>query len=455
MMSGPKYSEFELEQIRKEKIRVTENIISCILSAKDICEKFKLELSKIEQQKEVVRSSNLSEQEKNQILSEIVQRKQRLDKLIQLSISICNTDYSGELEELKTVYASVSEKIEKLFDMESNEYDPSNLFNVAMRTLTDSFDSRFFTPEYTLEEALAELHKQKSNASSGKSCDNLSVFRNSLLSEAQSLLRDTRITDDDKSKIEQAIVVITTTDKQDVLHNIKSKVLNEIVYKRNKYKTLYSEYRKLISTKIALQRRLMEDTDKVEEDFPSISMLQTKICKLKHEISTLEKQVTEKAEREEIAHSIDETMKELGYHIIGKKNGDDESTMALYVFDQKNGIRVTRDKNGMIVMRVVGIKKTGNDESEWTQAEIFSVQNAFCGAYSRILRKLEEKGIVMRNGSDKRMPPSQRYWKTVREEEYTSQSALTIQSNTEDKENENNNKRKNNTHKRQWVKRLD
>ena len=463
-MSGPKYSEFELERTRKEKIQVIEKIKSCIPTAKYILERIEQELSTIEQLKELVENSPLSEEQKKKMKQKVSERKTRLKNMEKISKSICDTDYSDELDELKKIYAVVSKDTQSLVKMESDVYDPYNSYNKAMRKLEKSFDSQSSTPEYTLEDALSELHKQHPDTSSDGLSDDLNVFRNNLLSEAQEILCDPRITDEDKSRIEQAIVFITKTDKQDDLQKIKSQVLNEIVYKMNKCEVLYSEYRRLIAAKIDLQKRLREDVDKVEERFTSISILQTKICKLEHEISELEKQVAEKAEHEEISRCIDETMEELGYNLVGKKNGEQESTMVLFRFDNSgNGIRVIRKNNGETEMRVVGIRKSRDDKSSWTEGEIANAQNAFCGAYSDLLRKLEKKGVIVREDSDKRMPPSLRYWKTAIEEDYSGQSqadseyreyAGQSQLGSEDRKKEKSNNQKN-TKKKKLVMRLD
>ena len=240
-MSGPKYSEFELERTRKEKIQVIEKIKSCIPTAKYILERIEQELSTIEQLKELVENSPLSEEQKKKMKQKVSERKTRLKNMERISKSICDTDYSDELDELKKIYAVVSKDTQSLVKMESDVYDPYNSYNKAMRKLEKSFDSQSSTPEYTLEDALSELHKQHPDTSSDELSDDLNLFRNNLLSEAQEILCDPRITDEDKSRIEQAIVFITKTDKQDDLQKIKSQVLNEIVYKMNKCEVLYSE----------------------------------------------------------------------------------------------------------------------------------------------------------------------------------------------------------------------
>ena len=95
---------------------------------------------------------------------------------------------------------------------------------------------------------------------------------------------------------------------------------------------------------------------------------------------------------------------------------------------------------------------------------VFSLVIGFFGCFGvGSLSKLEKKGVIVREDSDKRMPPSLRYWKTTIEEDYSGQSqadseyreyAGQSQLGSEDRKKKKSNNQKN-TKKKKLVMRLD
>ena len=145
-MSGPKISEYELEQRRKAELQRREretnelrsSIVASILEAQQAISKADQELSLLDRQLELLLSSTLSPQEQEQTLSAIKQRKQQLAQLKEICSGIITTDYSGDLERLRETHSVVSHKAKTVSSLEAGDPSTNASYQKAMSALAEN-----------------------------------------------------------------------------------------------------------------------------------------------------------------------------------------------------------------------------------------------------------------------------------------------------------------------------
>lgn len=425
-MSGPKISEYELEQLRKAELQRREretnelrsSIVASILEAQQAVSKADQELSLLDRQLELLLSSSLSLREQEQIISAIKQRKQQLAQLKEICSGIIATDYSGDLERLRETHSVVSHKAKTVSSLEAGDPSTNASYQKAMSALAENLCAQFTARTYTLEEIMPVL-PSASPAVLKSSRDNLDNDRSKLVNDARELLNSDHLTADQRKRIEKVIREIPQITNGQALRDVQSFVINEIRYQVKECEKYYPEYRKILASKMALLESLGENCEETGRAFSSASELKAAIQNLRQEVAQLEQRNLERAEREEIARGIDEAMQELGYHLIGDRAGETKgSKFSLYQFENGTGIRVLRRANGSVRMRVIGVTGEG-DRLELNDEQKLQAQNDFCEAYDAILEALSKKGIMMRQGADKRSAPDLQHWRTESRSEYT------------------------------------
>ncbi|MBR5974819.1 MAG: hypothetical protein IK020_06510 [Clostridiales bacterium] len=465
-MSSPEYGYYDLEQARREELERREReanelrsaIVSCIMHARGIKTSVGKQLEKTRQQKTLVQFSSVSSQDKERILALISEKEQRLDKMMGLCGVICASDYSGELETLRIVKASVDQQAQMLAGIEAEDRKAAAQYRDAMKEIADIIGSQYTSSQHTLEEALAALPSRAMTVSASPTDKELDELRAQILKRAEELLDRDNLSEKDRKSVEDAIGDIQRADNETALHQIQSRILNEIAYQTSKLEENYPRYRQLLAEKISLMRRLNEECKESEQTFSRASALDRAIRNLERDVKELEKRVMEMAVQQEIARCIDETMEELGYHLIGEKNGDDDVVTSLYRFGDETGIRIRKGKDGKVTMRVVGVQTSGR-KMNWTDAEIIKTQESFCGASPEIVKRLREKGVVpRRDGSAHKELPSVRYWKISSKEEYTGQipgADEQVEQTPEVQTNDRTRRHTSGGHEKKQVKRLD
>jgi len=464
-MSSPEYDDYELDSARKEELKQREretnalrsSIFSSILHARKTKPGIEKQLEKTRQQKALVQSLSDSSQNKARILTLVLKKEQRLNKMIELCDVICATESSGELETLRVVQPSVYQQEQTLSVIEAEERSSAAQYRSAMKNVADILGSQYTTSQYSLEEVLAALPRREVPVSISPTDKELDELRSQILKQAEELLDRDNLSEKDRKTVEEAIIDIQRADNETALHLIQSQIVKEIAYQTSNLEKNYPRYRQLLAEKMALMRRLNEEREEIEQTFSRASALDRAIRDLERDVKELEQRVMEMASRQEIARCIDETMEELGYHLIGEKDGDDDVVTSLYKFGDQTGIRIRKEKGGKVTMRVVGVQASG-EEKTWTDDEIIKTQESFCGASPEIIRLLRDKGIVLRGGSAKRMPPSTRFWKIASKEEYAGQLSSEderIEQNSEGQTKGRTHRHTSSGHEKRQVKRLD
>ena len=137
-----------------------------------------------------------------------------------------------------------------------------------------------------------------------------------------------------------------------------------------------------------------------------------KLETLRMEVENLEKQCEQLEEQRHISESLDEVMREMGYHVVGsrevvKKSGR-KFRNELYHFSEGAVVNITYAANGQISMELGGVDTCDREPSEAECVALCDEMTEFCGDFQKIEKRLKEKGVVLANRISM-LPPVEDY----------------------------------------------
>lgn len=146
-----------------------------------------------------------------------------------------------------------------------------------------------------------------------------------------------------------------------------------------------------------------------------------KIETLKQEVKELEHQCEQLEEQRHISESLDEVMREMGYHVVGsrevvKKSGR-KFRNELYHFSEGAVVNITYAANGQISMELGGVDTCDREPSEAECVALCDEMTEFCGDFQEIEKRLKEKGVVLANRISM-LPPVEDYAQIINISEY-------------------------------------
>lgn len=146
-----------------------------------------------------------------------------------------------------------------------------------------------------------------------------------------------------------------------------------------------------------------------------------KIETLKQEVNELEHQCEQLEEQRHISESLDEVMREMGYHVVGsrevvKKSGR-KFRNELYHFSEGAVVNITYAANGQISMELGGVDTCDREPSEAECVALCGEMSEFCGDFQEIEKRLKEKGVILANRISM-LPPVEEYAQIINISEY-------------------------------------
>lgn len=146
-----------------------------------------------------------------------------------------------------------------------------------------------------------------------------------------------------------------------------------------------------------------------------------KIETLKQEVNELEHQCEQLEEQRHISESLDEVMREMGYHVVGnreviKKSGR-KFRNELYHFSEGAVVNITYAVNGQISMELGGVDTCDREPSEAECVALCDEMTEFCGDFQEIEKRLKEKGVVLANRISM-LPPVEEYAQIINISDY-------------------------------------
>lgn len=158
-------------------------------------------------------------------------------------------------------------------------------------------------------------------------------------------------------------------------------------------------------------------------EFPMVQFVfsMDKLETLRMEVENLEKQCEQLEEQRHISESLDEVMREMGYHIVGsrevvKKSGR-KFRNELYHFSEGAVVNITYAANGQISMELGGVDTCDREPSEAECVALCDEMSEFCGNFQEIEKRLKEKGVVLANRISM-LPPVEEYAQIINISDY-------------------------------------
>lgn len=433
-MSGPKYSQFELERERQRQL-------------------------------ELERQRRLEEEKKKKQLQQLIrQEEEKLNKLVEAMTQFmdkCILEVkANQMEDLLpyTKLLSQKEQTDEKVREFTIAFDKNSISQMEAQLKTlKNFQSNLKSDDHSKLNELAkqieaELQLKKDFEKRQQVLDDLSEAtvskkRTFDISEITSSEKDSNETKETTINIQTVVEKafeelapyrqdITTNFFQDVerlYDSIRSIATNEIYddeYKKSQIdlrmktflmsKEKYNEVLEMLAKERAEYEGLLIHYQSLcellnnEENplFLSVDLKNKEI--LKEEIKRLDQEHAEKQEIEYIVQSVHEVMEKLGYDILAtdymvKKKQNVHHHV--YEFGFEEAVNVFVSDNGSILFEVTGI---GEGQSEMTSLEKLKVteaMQAFCTHYVDIREALKGKGIHLKN--ENLSPADERYARKI------------------------------------------
>lgn len=332
-----------------------------------------------------VLDSQLDEMES--VLREVGENSELLDNLkslrnqaMEIAIESNSVVKQTNLETLRKTSSKLQQIYVKLQD-ESNrvfsEYSKKEKeFRESIeKTIDDGFETSFF-----------DLGSQKEEQDNG--CRD--KVENTLEKIALMYLSD-----DLKRKFEQIQKKVSEIDDVDFLTNYYAVTIQPFMKECLEFDKLYQqigeEFERLKETYVLLCEKAAIKPEDISYSHSGIEIL-------KRKINELEEQTLQQEEEIYINESIDETMREMGYDLIGerhiqKKNGS-KFTKELYLFEEGTAVNVTYASNGQITMELGGIDETDRIPTKEECIQLTQNMRSFCDDYYEIEKRLRKKGVI-------------------------------------------------------------
>lgn len=146
-----------------------------------------------------------------------------------------------------------------------------------------------------------------------------------------------------------------------------------------------------------------------------------KLETLRMEVEYLEKQCEQLEEQRHISESLDEVMRNMGYHVVGSREVTKKSGRKfrneLYHFSEGAVVNITYATNGQISMEIGGVDTCDREPSEAECIALCDEMSEFCGDFQEIEKRLKEKGVILANRISM-LPPVEEYAQIINISEY-------------------------------------
>lgn len=277
---------------------------------------------------------------------------------------------SGKLQRIYVKLQDESNRVFSVYSKKEEEYRAS-----IEKTIDDGFETSFF-----------DLGIQKEEQDNG--------CRDKVENTLEKILV-MHLSDDLKRKYEQIEKKVSEIDDVDFLTNYYSVTIQpfmkECLDSDRLYQQIGEEFELLKETYVLLCEKAAIKPEDISYSYSGIEILKSKI-------NELEELALQQEEEIYINECIDETMREMGYDLIGerhirKKNGS-KFTKELYLFEEGTAVNVTYASNGQITMELGGIDETDRIPTKEECIQLTQNMRNFCDDYYEIEKRLRKKGVI-------------------------------------------------------------
>lgn len=197
-----------------------------------------------------------------------------------------------------------------------------------------------------------------------------------------------------------------------ILRDVYYGELTKLKKEREKWHELYEQWKAPFQESYAKYRTICEMMNRTPKFYYlNVNTVQQDIEQMKTEYEILEKEYMQIQEQLEVAKAFDEVMEEMGYHVLGKKTITKKSggTVENKVFSYGDGTGIhVMDSGQRITMEVVGIEDESRAADEIEREYLKKEQEFFCESFVEIEKELKKRGVVLKNRL-RMLPPSEDY----------------------------------------------
>lgn len=158
-----------------------------------------------------------------------------------------------------------------------------------------------------------------------------------------------------------------------------------------------------------------------EHYFLNLETVSSDIEELKRKTEELQKEYIQKQESMEVTRILNEVMEEMGYQVLGTKEITKRTGAqvhnTVFSYGDGSGIHVM-DSGERITMEIVGLEEEGREIDEEEKDYLAEEQEHFCDSFHEIEKELEKRGVVLKNRLGM-LPPSKEYSALMNLEGYT------------------------------------
>lgn len=250
-MSGPKLSEYELEQLRKAELeriqREIENLHANILRIKkDIfseTEWCRHELDQMERQINLVNGCSLSEEERSQAHSIIASERQRICDLLRSMDAITShvITHPNELKEVQAEERHIRDFWSRLIESKAMILTDRIEYESVMANVAEKIKGTLGCSTLSLAEALQNVHPVRPESISAST--DIEQMRAEMLSEIVSLKRSRFASKKIIERLDNAAQLVSDEIDFKRLNDINSRVIKELSHSFAKMESIYDEYK--------------------------------------------------------------------------------------------------------------------------------------------------------------------------------------------------------------------
>lgn len=428
MMSGPKYSQFELEQRRQQELERQRKLLLEEERRRREEEQKKKELSTT-----IIQLQAKLQGVKGKI-SENAKKQLELTNELHLHDSYLCVHIQGETEKILTeinafpleyektsiprmqTYLTELQGFLKVIKQEVNLHEQ----NTHTRLQSEIQKLKAFEQQQSFLEQSSQINVKKKNSYT------LPKRKREVVVEENHHINISQVMQEALEELEPYIECTNETIMNEVkslsdsIHHIYN---NEKLDTHHKMKQIKQRVKTLYASKIRydqMLKKMKQDQDEYEKFYihyqsicdlvkvepnldyqnPNKATSSMFISQLKEEITKLDLQYAENHETEYIVQSVNEVMASLGYDIIAtdymvKKKQNVHHN--LFEFGENQAVIVFVSDNGSVLFEVSGISEGPKELLTLEKLKVKEAMDVFCTSYDDIKEGLKQKGIFLNN----------------------------------------------------------
>lgn len=407
-MSGPKYMRYslsaeelqrllqeQLERQRQEAIRKEKQRMEKLINAE---EKNIHSASKAIQRQKTVSINNIKTVISNieKELAKLIKSSTELEKIDDYSIKNLHESLSNKFNELVNKNKD-NNTLMTLKDIYANHNELNELFEKVSKEVENASTKVSESKQKVLDNISVEIEKSIAEFAYNEYQKEIEFDASDYLDEIINLSSNEKLSAPLKRSVNAVLDRLKSIKDIKQLKDYCLGVVGQIIYEcesyLSDYEHRYERFEKLYEAYEGLCMILHIQPNVVEFSDEAITYLEKENEKLQCEAENL-------LERQYIATSFNNILKEMGYNLLGQKansiNNDIYYTNRLYSYENGNVASVTFSSNGQISIEIGSVDNVNREPSKQEAISQVKSMERLCEDLPLIEERLAEKGIVLK-----------------------------------------------------------